>query len=62
MEDDFLRAIALVMVIEGMLPFLSPSRLRISFLRIAAMDDKSLRRMGFVTMIAGVVLLKFSGT
>ena len=57
MSDDFLRAVALVMVIEGLLPFVSPPRFRASLLRAAAVEDRPLRLMGLAAMLAGAGLL-----
>jgi len=57
--DDFLRAIALVMVIEGLLPFLSPRRFRESMLRAASLDDRLLRVFGLVALLSGAGLLHF---
>lgn len=59
MGDDFLRALALVMVIEGLLPFLSPARFRESMLRAASLDDRVLRLLGLVALLAGAGLLHF---
>ena len=61
MLDDFLRAVALVLVIEGMLPFLSPKSFRSSLLRAASIDDKPLRLIGLVAMLGGALLLHFFG-
>ncbi len=55
--NDLLAAVALVFVLEGMLPFLAPHRWREMMLQIARMPDNSLRLMGLFSMIAGVVLL-----
>ncbi len=50
-------SLALVMVIEGILPFLSPNGMR-NAMRIASeMDDKALRITGFVSMVLGVGML-----
>ena len=62
MGDDFLRALALVMVIEGMLPFLSPRRFRESLLRAASLEDRPLRLLGLVAMLSGAGLLHFLST
>jgi len=59
MGDDFIRALALVMVIEGMLPFLSPARFRGSLLRAASLGDKPLRYLGFAALAGGATLLHF---
>jgi uncharacterized protein YjeT (DUF2065 family) len=50
-------ALALVFVIEGVLPFLSPARWRAMMMNVARLDDSSLRRFGLVSMVFGVVLL-----
>lgn len=57
MWQDLLAALALVLVIEGLMPFLNPAGWRRTISMIAQMDDKSLRIAGLVSMVAGVVLL-----
>lgn len=57
MWDDLLAALALVLVIEGLIPFISPSRMRETLNMIQQLDDRSLRVMGLVSMVLGVVLL-----
>lgn len=57
MWDDFLTALALVLVIEGLIPFISPSRMRETMAMIQQLDDKILRYMGLGSMVLGVVLL-----
>ena len=50
-------AVALVFIIEGMLPFISPNRWR-NLLKVAnEMDDRVIRNVGFGSMLLGVVLL-----
>lgn len=55
--NDLLAALALVLVIEGMVPFLSPSSLRRMLETVAQLDDRTLRVTGLVSMICGVVML-----
>ncbi len=55
--QDLWVALALVLVIEGMLPFLSPTGLRKAYGQIIQMDDRTLRLYGLVSMIAGAVFL-----
>ena len=50
-------AIALILVIEGMMPFLNPTGWRQSLRNISEMDDKTLRMIGLSSMIFGVILL-----
>jgi uncharacterized protein YjeT (DUF2065 family) len=57
---DFLAAIALMLVIEGIVPFLNPSGLRRALDLLARLDDRSLRIGGLVSMLAGVTLLYFA--
>ncbi|MEW7976034.1 MAG: DUF2065 domain-containing protein [Candidatus Sedimenticola endophacoides] len=57
MWHEFLIALALLMVIEGVMPFLSPGGMRNMMLNLAQMDDRSLRTGGLVSMILGVVML-----
>ena len=57
MWDDFIRAIALVLVIEGMLPFLNPDGWRQAIVQAGRLPDKTLRMIGFASMIAGVLVL-----
>lgn len=53
----FPAALALVFVIEGMLPFVSPARWRAMILTAAQLDDASVRRFALGSMVLGVVML-----
>jgi len=55
--NELLVALALVMVIEGILPFLSPSSMRKYMAQMSLMDDRTLRITGLVSMIIGLGLL-----
>jgi len=57
MWQDFLIATALLLVIEGIMPFLNPSMMRQMCVIIIQMDDKALRATGFVSMMLGLVIL-----
>lgn len=57
MWHELLLGLALMLVIEGILPFLSPSTLRQAFMSLAQMDDRSLRLSGLLSMVIGVILL-----
>lgn len=59
MWDSLAGALALLLIIEGMLPFLSPGWLRKSLAQIAQMDDRMLRTIGFISMLMGLALLYF---
>jgi uncharacterized protein YjeT (DUF2065 family) len=54
---DLAAALGLLLVIEGILPFLSPSGVRRAFERLAAMEDTALRIAGAASMLAGVAVL-----
>ena len=57
MWDDFVRAIALLLVIEGMLPFLSPDSWRQAMIQAGRLTNKALRSVGFASMLIGVLIL-----
>jgi len=50
-------AFSLVLVIEGILPFLSPNRWRSLAAVIADVDNGTLRTLGLVSMLVGTALL-----
>ena len=57
MGTTFLMALALVFIIEGLLPFLAPSLWREAFRRITLMSDGQIRFVGLSSMIVGLLLL-----
>ncbi|WP_089724507.1 DUF2065 domain-containing protein [Candidatus Thiosymbion oneisti] len=57
MWHDLLVAFALLLVLEGVWPFLSPDSLRRTLLLMTEQDNRSLRVTGLVSMVVGVVLL-----
>jgi uncharacterized protein YjeT (DUF2065 family) len=48
---------ALVLVIEGILPFVNPRGYRAMMAIVSRMQDKSVRTTGLVSMLLGVILL-----
>lgn len=58
MWDDLFRAVALVLVIEGLMPFMMPARWREAMLRLSALDDRQLRSVGLGAIIVGLILLQ----
>lgn len=52
-------AFALMLVIEGLLPFLAPAAWRNVFRRVLAMSDGQIRFLGLSSMAAGLALLAF---
>jgi uncharacterized protein YjeT (DUF2065 family) len=57
MGDLLLGALALMLVFEGLLPFLSPSKWREVFTRAVQMTDGQIRFIGLASMVAGLLLL-----
>lgn len=57
MGDLFLGAVALMLVIEGLLPFFSPGAWRSVFERAVQMSDGQIRFVGLTSMLVGVVML-----
>jgi uncharacterized protein len=57
MWQDLLAALALVLVIEGLIPFWKPQAMRQMLELLAQMDDRSIRTAGLVSMVAGLLLL-----
>jgi uncharacterized protein YjeT (DUF2065 family) len=49
-------ALALLLVIEGVLPFINPAGMRRTLLAVGQLDDRTLRVIGLSSMLAGVVL------
>ena len=56
---SLLAAFALMLIIEGVLPFLAPSAWRDMFRRIIAFSDGQLRFVGLASMLTGMALLYF---
>ena len=50
-------ALALVFIIEGAMPLISPNHWRNMLALVAEMDDRVIRRIGLVSMLFGVGLL-----
>ncbi|MEW8461954.1 MAG: DUF2065 domain-containing protein [Candidatus Thiodiazotropha endolucinida] len=57
MWHDLLVALALLLVIEGIWPFLSPNSMREVLLMLTQQDNRSLRISGLISMASGVILL-----
>jgi hypothetical protein len=57
MLDHLWSALALVFVIEGIFPFLSPGGLRRAVLAVSQMSDGALRFVGLSSMLIGLLLL-----
>lgn len=57
--QDLFAAFALYLVLEGLMPALSPRRFRESVRALTELDDGVLRAVGVGSMVAGALLLTF---
>ena len=57
MWDTFLMAIALMLVLEGILPFTFPNAWRDSFRKLVELEDNQIRFIGLTSMVIGLILL-----
>ncbi len=60
MVTTLLMALALMLVVEGLLPFLAPKLWRETFLRLMQLSDGQIRFFGLTSMIVGLLLLLLS--
>lgn len=56
MGGTLVTALALMLVLEGLLPFLAPGLWRDTFRRIIEMSDGQIRFVGLTSMAAGLLL------
>jgi len=54
---DFFAAIALLLILEGLLPFISPESLKKMYQSILETPESSLRMIGLSSIVAGLILL-----
>ncbi|MBP7132568.1 MAG: DUF2065 domain-containing protein [Aquabacterium sp.] len=57
MPDAFWIALALVLVLEGLLPAIHPQGWRSLFAQLLQLDDQQIRKMGLLSMVLGLVML-----
>ncbi|HEY9547316.1 MAG TPA: DUF2065 domain-containing protein [Solimonas sp.] len=55
---ELLRVLALVMVIEGLLPFAAPSHWRRTLFTIAQFENRNMRLIGLASIVIGLVVLQ----
>ncbi len=55
--QELLTALALLLVIEGIMPFMNPGGMRRMMSLVSQMDDATLRAVGLTSMVCGVLLL-----
>lgn len=53
--SELLAALALVLVIEGLMPLISPTRWREVFSRMLAMSDGQIRFIGLASILVGLL-------
>ena len=57
MASSLLLAFALMLVIEGLLPFLAPRVWRDTFRKVTELADGQIRFIGLTSMLVGMVVL-----
>jgi uncharacterized protein YjeT (DUF2065 family) len=62
MGPTLLMALALLLILEGVLPFLAPNLWRETFRRLTQMNDGQIRFIGLSSMVVGVLLLLWART
>jgi|TARA_B100000767_G_C19675103_1_gene497012 hypothetical protein len=57
MWQELLTALSLFLILEGIIPFISPSKYRNFVERMSQLEDSNLRFIGLVSMLIGLLLL-----
>ena len=57
MDSTLLLALALMLVIEGLLPFVAPKVWRETFRRVLELSDGQIRFIGLSSLMVGVLLM-----
>ena len=57
MNTTILMALGLMLIFEGLLPFIAPQAWRETFKRLTALKDGQLRFMGLISIIGGLLLM-----
>ena len=55
--NDLWAACALYLVLEGLMPFANPGGMKRALGQLSQLDERTLRIAGFLSMVAGAVLL-----
>lgn len=55
--SDLLAALAILLVLEGLLPLVNPAATRRVFAQLVQMAERDLRAAGLISVVAGLVLL-----
>jgi len=59
MTQDLLTALALVLIIEGLLPLLAPAAWQRAMQELSKYNPRVIRIGGIISMLSGAVLLQF---
>ena len=59
MIEDVVRAVGLMLVFEGIFPFLMPERWQTMLLTVTSTDKRSIRFIGLMSMLFGLSMLVF---
>ena len=59
MWTDLLSAVALVFVLEGIIPFINPDVMRKMYMMASQMNNNTLRFVGLSSMLFGLIMLYF---
>jgi hypothetical protein len=57
MTSTLLMAFALMLVLEGLMPFIAPTAWRETFRRLVQFSDGQIRFVGLTSMLIGLILL-----
>jgi uncharacterized protein YjeT (DUF2065 family) len=57
MTSTLLIAFALMLVLEGLMPFIAPAAWRETFRRLIQLSDGQIRFVGLTSMLIGLILL-----
>jgi uncharacterized protein YjeT (DUF2065 family) len=57
--NDLWAACALYLVLEGLMPFANPGGMKRALAQLSQLDERTLRIVGFLSMVAGAMLLYF---
>lgn len=57
MTNSLLMAFALMLVLEGLMPFVAPAAWRETFRRLIQLSDGQIRFIGLSSMVIGIFLL-----
>jgi hypothetical protein len=54
---DLIAALAIVCIIEGVMPFINPSGVKRLLEWFSSLEEREMRLVGFVSMVVGVTIL-----